>query len=609
VHELQNKVESQIKFSPGYYTTYGGAFENLNAATQRLMIAVPVSLLLIFILLYFAFHSVKQGLLIYSAIPLSAIGGIFLLALRKMPFSISAGVGFIALFGIAVLNGIVLIAEFNRLKNEGLTNRKRIVLMGTKVRLRPVLMTAFVASLGFLPMALSKGAGAEVQRPLATVVIGGLMIATFLTLFILPTLYILFERIHVKKIKPLPLVTVMVTLLLIPVFVPNTYSQTPITLQAAIDTALKNNLLLKNEKLKREYHQALIKSATAIPATTVFGEGGQINSIYTDTRFGISQAVNFPTIYARQKSLLREEFVGSDISVSAREASLKKEVSDIFNSLSYLKEKEKLLLYVDSIYSEFLAKANQRFENGESNVLEKATAENQHGQIANQLKQLQQDIAIAQLQFQLVLNSGTSFTPDGHFKKGILNATGNTDLIQHPQLQWLQQQKQIAFVNTQLQKSKLLPDIIFGYNNTSIRGTGADNKYYSSSKRFNSVQLGLGISLFNGAQKANIRAARVNETLAESSFEMGLQNLNTALKVALLDHQKYLQTINWYETVALKGADTIASTATKQFLSGEINYLEWTMLINQAMATKSQYLDVIKSLNETINLLNYLNNQ
>lgn len=199
VNEVQQKVDTQIKFPTGYYTTYGGAFENLNAAKQRLLIAVPVSLILIFLLLFFAFNSVKQGLLIYSAIPLSAIGGIFFLALRGMPFSISAGVGFIALFGVAVLNGIVLIAEFNRLKKEGILDLENAVLIGTKVRLRPIMMTAFVASLGFLPMALSNGAGAEVQRPLATVVIGGLMIATFLTLFVLPILYIFFEK-GIKKI-------------------------------------------------------------------------------------------------------------------------------------------------------------------------------------------------------------------------------------------------------------------------------------------------------------------------------------------------------------------------------------------------------------------------
>jgi len=194
VNELQEKVKTQIKFPATYYATYGGSFENLIAAKKRLSIAVPVSLLLILLLLYFAFGSLKHSLLIYSAIPLSAIGGIFALALRGLPFSISAGVGFIALFGVAVLNGIVLIAEFNRLKAEGLTDLKDIVLKGTKLRLRPVLMTALVASLGFFPMALSNGAGAEVQRPLATVVIGGLLIATFLTLFVLPMLYILFEK-------------------------------------------------------------------------------------------------------------------------------------------------------------------------------------------------------------------------------------------------------------------------------------------------------------------------------------------------------------------------------------------------------------------------------
>jgi cobalt-zinc-cadmium resistance protein CzcA len=189
VTELQEKVAQQVKLGPGYYVTYGGAFENLNQARSRLAVAVPVALVMIFLLLYFTFRSVRQGILIYSAIPLSAIGGIFALALRGMPFSISAGVGFIALFGVAVLNGIVLIAEFNRLRKEGLTDLDEIVRRGTATRLRPVIMTATVASLGFLPMALSHGSGAEVQKPLATVVIGGLISATALTLLVLPVLY------------------------------------------------------------------------------------------------------------------------------------------------------------------------------------------------------------------------------------------------------------------------------------------------------------------------------------------------------------------------------------------------------------------------------------
>ncbi len=194
VEEIDKLVSKQLKFEPGYYLTYGGAFKNLEEATQRLMIAVPLALALIFVLLYFTFHSFRHGLLIFTAIPLSSIGGIIALWLRDMPFSISAGVGFIALFGVAVLNGIVLIAEFNRLKKQGGLSLNEIVLKGTEVRLRPVLMTALVASLGFLPMALSHGAGAEVQRPLATVVIGGLVTATLLTLLVLPVLYTYFEK-------------------------------------------------------------------------------------------------------------------------------------------------------------------------------------------------------------------------------------------------------------------------------------------------------------------------------------------------------------------------------------------------------------------------------
>ncbi|MCA6379770.1 MAG: efflux RND transporter permease subunit [Cytophagales bacterium] len=194
VQELDAKINAQLKFEPGYFLKYGGSFKNLEEAKQRLMVAVPLALALIFLLLYFTFHSFKQGLLIFTAIPLSAIGGIFALWIRDMPFSISAGVGFIALFGVAVLNGIVLIAEFNRLKKEGKLSIHEIVLKGTEVRLRPVLMTALVASLGFLPMALSNGSGAEVQRPLATVVIGGLITATLLTLVVLPILYTYFEK-------------------------------------------------------------------------------------------------------------------------------------------------------------------------------------------------------------------------------------------------------------------------------------------------------------------------------------------------------------------------------------------------------------------------------
>lgn len=193
VTDISNKLNQKVRLPVGYYYTYGGQFENLVEATKRLQIAVPVALALIFLLLYAAFNSMKQALLIYTAIPFSAIGGVFALWLRGLNFSISAGVGFIALFGVAVLFGIVLVNFFNKLEREGMTEVKERVVHGTRAILRPVLMASFLAALGFLPMALATSQGAEVQRPLATVVIGGIISATLLTLVVLPALYILFS--------------------------------------------------------------------------------------------------------------------------------------------------------------------------------------------------------------------------------------------------------------------------------------------------------------------------------------------------------------------------------------------------------------------------------
>ncbi len=194
VQEVNGIINTNIDLPAGYYITYGGQFENLQNARDRLKIAIPVALLIIFILLHFTFYSFKQALLIFSAIPLAAIGGVLSLWIRDMPFSISAGVGFIALFGIVTLNGVVLISFFNDLKAEGYDDLKERVLTGTRQRLKPVLMTASAAAFGFLPMAFSSSAGAEVQRPLATVVIGGLITATFLTMVVLPVLYCMFSK-------------------------------------------------------------------------------------------------------------------------------------------------------------------------------------------------------------------------------------------------------------------------------------------------------------------------------------------------------------------------------------------------------------------------------
>ncbi|TPG44109.1 CusA/CzcA family heavy metal efflux RND transporter [Flavobacterium pectinovorum] len=604
VKELQGKVEAKIKFPAGYYPTYGGAFENLNEAKTRLMIAVPVSLVLIFILLYFAFKSIKQGLLIYSAIPLSAIGGIFFLALRGMPFSISAGVGFIALFGVAVLNGLVLIAEFNSIRKSGETDLKKIVMEGTKIRLRPVLMTAFVASLGFLPMALSTGSGAEVQKPLATVVIGGLLIATFLTLFVLPILYIMFEKGIKQKPKRLkPLITVLIIALFFSF--QNVNAQEKISIDKAIEMALQNNLKVKNEKLNTEYLQRMSHTGYDISNTGIIGELGQFNTNMNDIKIGISQNIKFPTVYKRQKKLLIEEAKTGQWNQALQQKEITRQVTTVFYEMVYLKEKERLLQKNDSIYSEFLRKSTLRFNKGESNILEKSTAENQSGQIKIQLQELQSDYKMSQIQFKYLLNEDKDFSPLWDKYKMTFDEKNNENATEnHPSLKLKEQEINSNKAEIALEKSKKLPELIGGvYWQTFKTNTAFQDSY-------NGVygQFGVALPLFNSAIKNKEKALGVNTQIRENNLNDQKLKLQNRFQELLQQYKKYQQTIFYYETQALKNVALVTDAANKKFINGDINYLEWVMLTNQNTEIQSNYIEAVRELNTTVIELHSLTN-
>ncbi len=603
VEELQAKVDKQLKLPTGYYVTYGGSFENLKNAKNRLMIAVPIALVLIFVLLFLAFNSVKESLLIYTAIPLSIIGGVLLLAARGMPFSISAGVGFIALFGVAVLNGIVLISEFNRLYKGGIKNIVRIVVDGGEARLRPVLMTAFVASLGFIPMAVSNGAGAEVQRPLATVVIGGLLIATLLTLFVLPLLYVTIEKgFKMKKNRKNIITPVLIIFFVLTGNMMN--SQTKITLNEAVAIALKNNRGLKNEKLKSEYAKALIKTSSDIPQTGISADYGQINSAYRDMKFGVSQSIAFPTVYKRQKNLYTEEWKKSKLNISLKEYQLKKGVTLTFYNILYWQEKERILNESLDFYAQFLDKATLRLKSGESNILEKATASNQKSAIEIQIKEVKQELRILQLQLQWLLNAETEVIPDGDRIFSLSNL--QNDVSGNPSLKILEQQKTIAAQQTALEKSKLLPGLQFAYNLNSFRGMGADDKVYNASPQFHSVQVGVSVPIFSGGQKARIEASKIAESVSENDLQNAEFTLKNQYKKLAEIQQKNLEIVSQYEKYELKNANTILETAQKQFINGEINYLEFVMLANQAISIKNNYTDAVWNLNESIVELEYI---
>lgn len=596
VEELQSKVKTQIKFAPGYYPTFGGAFENLNAAKNRLMIAVPVSLLLIFILLYFAFNSVKQGLLIYSAIPLSAIGGVFFLALRGMPFSISAGIGFIALFGVAVLNGLVLIAEFNSIRKSGETDLKAIVLKGTKVRLRPVLMTACVASLGFLPMALSSGSGAEVQKPLATVVIGGLLIATFLTLFVLPILYIMFEKGTKNNNKQNQIISSIIILCLFISF-QNSNAQERISLDTSVELAIQNNFRIKNEKLRSDYLQQMTRTAYDISNTGITGEYGQFNSGVNDFKIGISQSIKFPTVYKKQKHFLIEEAKKGQWNEAIQKKELTLQVQTLFYELLYLQEKEKLLIKNVTVYDEFLRKSTLRLEQGESNILEKTTAENQSVQVKIQLLELQSDYKIALTHFKYLLNTDKDLIPFSEvFKIDLDENLEQNSIEKQPSIRLLEQEVNSNQAAIALEKSKKMPELIGGiYWQTFKTNVGSQDSFNGMFGQF-----GVAVPLFNTATNSKKKALEINTRIVENNINNEKQKLKSNYQEILQEYKKYKTIISYYEDKALINIDLTSKAANDKFINGDINYVEWVLLINQNTEIQSNYLETVKKFNRSI---------
>jgi cobalt-zinc-cadmium resistance protein CzcA len=609
VLEMQQKIDKQVKFEAGYFTTYGGTFENLIAAKERLGIAVPVSLLLIFLLLFFAFGSMKQAALIFTAIPLSAIGGIFALWMRGMPFSISAGVGFIALFGVAVLNGIVLIAEFNALKKEGITDLKQIVIKGTSVRLRPVIMTALVASLGFLPMALSQGAGGEVQKPLATVVIGGLFTATLLTLLVLPILYIWFERIKTKKIKPA--IGIIAFLLL---FGGTASAQVKtISLTEAKQFALQNNQLLIGSNLEIDFQQALKRGATEIPKTDVSLLYGQTNSIIkNDNHINIIQTIPFPTVFAANTALANANIKGAQLKLEKTKSELLYQVVQVYTNLQFLNDKTRLLKQQDSIYQGFYNSASLRFKTGESNLLEKTTAENQWYEVKNLSKQNEGDIAIYTSQLQILTGVKEQIILSDTDLK-ILTfelLTDSNAANQNASLKAIQQEIEIAQKARKLASAKSLPDITLGYFNQSFIGTqniNGQDVYFGGSKRFQGVQLGLAIPLFYGSYRSKIKAAGINQQISETNAKLFESKLTGAYQQAIQEYSKNKETLLYFQTSALPNATLILKNSQLAYQGGDMSYSEYLINLKNVNSIRENYLKAILNLNQSVNTLSFLN--
>ncbi len=604
VQDIQSKL-STFKLPPGYYFTYGGTFENLERASARLQIAVPAALLLIFILLYFTFHSAKQAALIFTAIAMSAIGGIFALLIRDMPFSISAGVGFIALFGVAVLNGIVLMGTFNQLEKEGWGDIVARVKEGTKIRLRPVLMTAAVASLGFLPMAISTGAGAEVQRPLATVVIGGLITATLLTLIVIPILYIIFTKATMTLKTSHPKVGALIIAIIISqtMFAQAPGSARPISFSAAFDTALLNNLQLRASDLQIQRSRALQGTWLDIPRTGAFIENEDINPQDPKgiLKIGLSQSIEWPTVYKARKNLLQEQVKSVEISKQVRALEIKKELQATYYNLWYLQSKQLLWHRLDSIYTALAKAAVLRVKTGESAGLDSLSAMARAAETTVQLNLLQREIQTQQEVLKRILNTTENYLPDTTNVQRIQVVFPDTAFTTHPQLQLQQQNISIAQAELNVQHQNRKP---------TLEGRFFSQRLYGLSNPFSGFSVSAGIPLFASKTYRNkVKAAELERDYQQRVVEYELQSLRTHFRQAYIQLQKDSELLTYYEKAGLAQANRIILSSNLAYRGGEINFSELTQYLTQAIDIQRNYLDVLNQYNQSAIQLNFYSNK
>lgn len=591
VDDVSALIDSNISLPPGYNITYGGQFENLQNASNRLKVAVPVALLLIFILLYFAFGSVKEALMVYSAIPLAAVGGVLLLWIRDLPFSISAGVGFIALFGIAVLNGIVLIEHFKSLKEQGIMDLKERIVKGTTERLRPVLLTASAAALGFLPMAVSTNAGAEVQRPLATVVIGGLITATILTLVVLPVLYAWFDN---KTLKINKRATVSVIVLL---FAFQTQAQEVLTIENAVNLAIENNAELKSYALNVEEKDALIGSAFSFDKTSIYYSYDENNMAVNDKPlkvFGVAQDFKFPTVYFAEKKLNKASHNIAEANYNLQLLALKKEVYETYYNLSYANEKAKTIKYLDSLYSQFSKASERRFELGETNYLEMITAKSKHKQLETLHKQVLKEIIQYQKQLTKVVQTELeSFETQPLAKLELNNMLSSSN----EGYSLFESSKSYYKAAQQLEKQQLLPDLSLEY----FQGTNS-----TLNSNISGYQFGLKIPLLFSGNASKIKASKLAYQAADEAQKNYSLSYEAEYYSLLAKIEQYEESLNYYETQGKELSEEIIKTAERSFKHGEIDFFQYIQSIENAKEIELDYLENLNKYNQTIIAINHL---
>lgn len=587
VRTIQETLDKHIKLEPGYYFEYGGQFENLRNAIDTLTIVIPVALSLILLLLFFAFKSVTYSLVVFSTVPLSLIGGILALWLRGLPFSISAGVGFIALFGVAVLNGILMINHFNNLRKQTKyqMTTNRILAKGCPHLLRPVFLTGLVASLGFVPMAIAKSAGAEVQRPLATVVIGGLIVSTILTLIIIPVFYRLVNSSAAWK-RQRWLKRLLPFLLFLGILFP-THAQQTVSLEEAVTIALENHPRLKTATASIERSRASRGESWEVSPTTFNYSWGQINGeTRNDNQMEITQSLGSLLTPFYKNALVNRQVATGEY---YRDLVKKEITAEVKRAWAYYQYAFHLCaLYKEQIeWAGRLRKASQlRYEQGDITLLERNMSSTLVADLQTRLSQAEEELQLATRRFSWTCYSDSPLLPM------------DTTLVLFParvaeiapsdiHLNYFRSVADEKKAMLRIERSRFFPELSVGYVRQKIAPlSGLD-----------SWMVGISFPVLFFPQHSRVRQAKIDSYIARTEAESNIRQLNNKVEELSVALRKEGEHIRYYTTGALPEADALLKSATVQFKENETDITQFVQSLNAARKIRRGYIEAVYAYN------------
>lgn len=599
VTAIQSTLDKHLKLEPGYYFEYGGQFENLQNAVKTLLVVIPVALALILLLLFFAFKSITYSLVVFSTIPLSLIGGVLALWLRGMPFSISAGVGFIALFGVAVLNGILMINHFNEMRDRSKyrLSTQRIIARSCPELLRPVFLTGLVASLGFVPMAIAKTAGAEVQRPLATVVIGGLIVSTLLTLIVIPVFYKLVNSTAVwkrtaawKRIIGLGLLFLLVSA---GTQAQDTMRYTPISLQQAIDAGLARHPRLLNANAAIDRYKASRGEIWEVGATEATYSWGQLNgAVRTDNQWEISQSFGSLLTPIYKNALVNRQIATGTLYRKLVEKEITAEIRRAWAYYQYCHNLCTLYESYGQLSDRMERAARIRYEQGEITLLEKNMISTLVAELTMRRMQAVEELRQAIRRFGWSCYADTPVMPADTALALFSVPLSQSDAPHHYEvskvhetyLQGILAEKQ---EQVRIARSRFFPEISFGYINQKITPLTGLNAWV----------VGISFPVLFFSQHSRIRQARIDARIARNETDAELRELRN--RVVELQSRLRLQNeqIRYYLSGALPEAEALLNSANIQFRQSEIDITEFVQSVTAARGLQQGYIEAVYQYN------------